>query len=91
MKGSHFIFDSVQPIYQKCHKVSFKCGGSYINSLGQIKKQKSNNKSKNEDNKFFHYAVTVALNYEQIEPPPERVSNIKLFINKYNWEKINCP
>ena len=56
-----------------------------------MKKQKSNNKSKNGDNKFFHYAATVALNYEQIEPPPERVSNIKLFINKYNWERINCP
>ena len=58
---------------------------------GLDKKQKSNNKSKNEDNKCFQYAATVALNYEQIEPPPERDSNIKLFINKYNWERINCP
>ena len=42
MKGKDFIFDSVQLMYYKCHKVSFKCSGSYIVS----QKQKSNNKSK---------------------------------------------
>ena len=34
---------------------------------------------------------TVALNYEEIKYRPERVSNIKPFINKYNWEGINYP
>ena len=33
--------------------------------------------SKNEDNKFFKYAATVALNYKKIKYNPERVSNIK--------------
>ena len=27
-RGSNFIFDSVQLIYYKCHKVNFRCGGS---------------------------------------------------------------
>ena len=44
MRGSDFIFDSVQLMYYKCHKVSFKRGGSLIVILD--KKQKSNNKSK---------------------------------------------
>ena len=39
----------------------------------------------------FKYAVTVALNYEVNESHPERVSNMKPFINKYNWERINYP
>ena len=30
MRGSDFIFDSVQRLYYKCHKVNFKRGGSYI-------------------------------------------------------------
>ena len=30
-----------------------------------------------------------ALNYEEIESHPERVSNIKPFINKYKWEEQN--
>ena len=29
------------------------------------------------------------MNYEEIEPHLERVSNIKPFINKYNLEGIN--
>ena len=31
----------------------------------------------------------VALNYGEIELHPERASNIKLFVNKYNWKGIN--
>ena len=32
MRHRDFIFDSVQLMYYKCHKVNFKCGDSYINS-----------------------------------------------------------
>ena len=32
MKGSGFIFDSVQLMYYKCHNVNFKRNGSYIDS-----------------------------------------------------------
>ena len=77
-------------MYYQCHKVYFKRGGSYIDSPDWIKKQKANNiNSKNEDNKCFQYAATVTLNYEEIKWNSERVSNFKLLINKYNWEKIN--
>ena len=34
------------------------------------------------NDKCFQYAATVALNYEEIESYPERVSGIKPFINK---------
>ena len=47
MKGSGFIFDSVQLMYYKCHNVNFERNGSYIDSPDCIKKKKSNNKSKN--------------------------------------------
>ena len=46
MKGSGFIFDSVQLMYYKCHNVNFKRNGSYIDSPDWIKNKKSNNKSK---------------------------------------------
>ena len=32
MRGSGFVFDSVQLLYYKCHKINFKRGGSYIDS-----------------------------------------------------------
>ena len=53
------------------------------------KKKKAKMNPKYIDKKFFQYAATVALNYEEVKWNPERVSNIKTFINKYNWKLIN--
>ena len=91
MRGSNFIFDSVQLMYYKCHKVKFKRGGLYIDSPDCIKKKKTIINQKNEDDKCLQYAATVALNYKEIESHPERVSNIKPLMNKYNQEGINYP
>ena len=40
MRGSDFIFDSVQPMYYKCHKLYYKRGCSYIDSTNGIKNKK---------------------------------------------------
>ena len=40
MRWSDFIFQSVQLMYCQCHKVSFRRGGSYIDSLEWTKKKK---------------------------------------------------
>ena len=54
---------------------------SFVYSLSRmVKKGKNNN---------FQYPVTIALNYGESELHPERVSNIKPFINKYKWKGIN--
>ena len=29
------------------------------------------------------------LNYEKIKRDPQRITKVKLFLNKYNWEGIN--
>ena len=68
-------------MYYKCLKVNFSCGGSYIDFPDWIKKKKARIYQKNIDNKCFQYVVTAALNYEEIESHPERVSNIKPLIN----------
>ena len=91
MRGSDFIFDSVQLMYYKCHKVNFKRGGLYIDSPDWIKKKKTIINLKNEDDKCLQYAASAALNYEEIESHPERVSNIKPLMNKYNQEGIIHP
>ena len=87
MKCSDFIFNSVQLMYNKCHKVNFKHGGSFIDSPDQIKHKKATINPKNEDNRCFQYPATAVLNFEEINCNPERVSNIKLLI-KNNW-RIN--
>ena len=71
-------------MHDKCQNVNLRRGGSYIDSPDWIKKATKD--SKNKDDKCFQYAITVALNYGEIESHAERVSNIKPFINKYKWK-----
>ena len=47
MKGSEFIYDWVDLLHYKCHKISLNCGGSYIGSPKWLTNKKSNKKSKN--------------------------------------------
>ena len=48
-RESAFIFDCVNLLYHKCHKMSFKCGGLYIDCLKRIKKKKATINSENND------------------------------------------
>ena len=91
MRESHFVFDSVQLMYYKCHRVNFIRGGSYIDSPDCIKQKKATINPKNTNDKCFQYAATVALNYEEVESLPGRGSSIKPVINKYDWKVINYP
>ena len=91
MKASNFIFDSIQLMYYKCHKVnSRRVFYILILQTGQKSKKLITN-PKNTDDNFFQYAATVALTYKKINWNPEKVSDIKPFINKYNWKGINQP
>ena len=61
----------------------------YIDSPDWIKNTKKQQYilSVKRGNEYFQYAVTVALNYEEVENDPQRITKIKPFINKYNWEE----
>ena len=92
MRGSEFVFDYVKLLYYKCHKISFNWGRSYIAPPYWIENKKATiNPIIKKDNKCVQYAVTVALNYEKIKKDPQRITKIKSFINRYNWEGINYP
>ena len=41
------------------------------------------------DTKCFQYAATLSLNDKEIRKESERITKIKLVIDKYNWEGIN--
>ena len=87
MRGSEFIFDSVDLLYYKLQKISLKKGRSYIDSPKWLKNKKATINPKNKDDKCFKHAVAVALNHEQIKSHPERISKINQFIDQYNWKK----
>ena len=48
------------------NKISLSRSGSYIDSPEWLKTKPPTIKPKNNDDKCFQYALTVALNYEQI-------------------------
>ena len=73
------------------NKISLSRGGSYIDSSKWLKNKKVTINPKNNDDKCFQYAVAIALNHEQIKSHPERISNIKPFIDQYSWKEINFP
>ena len=87
-KGSDFIFESVDLLSYSFHKISLKRGKSYIKSPEWVINKRATINPKNKDNKCFQYSITVALNHQNIQNHPEKISNIKPFIDQYNWEDI---
>ena len=66
MRGSEFEFDGVNFLYYDFNKTSINRGGSYIDSPKWLKDKKSTINPKNNDDKCFQYAVTLALNLDKI-------------------------
>ena len=91
MRGSEFEFDGVNFSCYDFNKAGINRGGSYIDSPKWLKDKKSTINPKNNDDRCFQYAVTLALNLDKIKKDPQRVSKIEPFIEKYNWEDIDFP
>ena len=66
MRGSEFIFDSVDALHYDFNKINLSRGGSYIDSPEWLKNKKAAINTKNSEDKCFQNALTVAENYEQI-------------------------
>ena len=81
MRGSEFIFDSVDLLYYNLQKISLNRKGlSYIDSPKWLKNIKVTINPKNNDNNCFQYALKAALNYQNIKNNPERISKIELLL-----------
>ena len=92
MKGSEFIFDSVDLLYHNLKELSLnRKGSSYIDSPKWLKNKKATINPKNNDNNCFQYALTVALNYQNIKKVLQKISKFKPFIDQYNWKEIDFP
>ena len=92
MRGSEFVYDSVDVLYYNLNKVSLSRGGSYIDPPEWLKDKKATiNPQNKKSDKCFQYALTVTLNYEKIKKDPQRISKIKPFIDQYNWNEIDFP
>ena len=91
MRGSSFTLER-NDLLEYHHKISLNRVSSYINSPEWIKNKKVTlNPQNTKDNKCFQYAITTALNYQNIDHHPERISKLKPFIDNYKWDNICSP
>ena len=73
MKSSDFFFfffDIINEMYCKYHS-SLNRGDLYIDAPCSMKNKKQTTNQNNNDDKCFQFAVTAALNHENIENHPE--------------------
>ena len=90
MRGSNFYSDSVDLLYYHLQKTSLnRKGGSYIDSPERLKKKKAKTNPKNSDDSCFQSTLTAALGYRNYKSHPERVSNLKPFIDQCYWKEID--
>ena len=87
--GSNFVFDSVDLLAFRIHKINLKRRKSYIKPPDWLLHERATINPKNKDDKCFQYFITVAINHQNIENHPERILNIKPFIDNYNWNGID--
>ena len=84
MKGSEFIFHRFDLLYYQ-----YNTGSSYADSPKWLKNKKATMNPKNNDDKYFQYSLTVALNYQNIKKEPQRIPKINPFINQYDWKEMD--
>ena len=91
MRGSDFEFDGINFFNYNFNKTSIYRGGSYTHSPKWLKDKMSTINPKNNDDKCFQYAATLALNFDKINNHHEKISKIRYFIDQYNCKDIDFP
>ena len=92
MRGSDYIFNHVNSLEYHFHKVSLNRRNSYIPTPDWLSHKKTTiNPYNYADNTCFLYAIIIALNSQNIDHHPERISKLTPFIDNYNWDNICFP
>ena len=81
MKGSEFVFNSVDLLEYKLNKIYFgRRGRSYIDSPKWLKNKKTTINPKNNDDNCFQYALNVASDYQNIEKTRKEYQKLSLLL-----------
>ena len=74
MRRSEFVFGSIDLLHYNLHKISLNRSGWYIDYPKWLKNNKATINPKNNDDNCFQYAVTVSLNYLNIQKEYQKSS-----------------
>ena len=84
MRRRKFVRDSIDLLFYLLQKIGLKKGGSFIDSPKWLKNEKPTLNPDNYDDNCLQYALTVALNHQNIGKNPQRISKIKAFIKAFD-------
>ena len=80
MTGSEFVRDSDDLLYYHLQKIRLKRVGSYIVSPEWLKNKKATINPENNDDNCFQYALTVALNHQNIGKTLKEYQKLNLLL-----------
>ena len=83
--NSKFIFDEVLYLDTNFHQLNLTRGNSYLPLPDWIEKKKTIINPQNNDEECFKWAVIAALEWSEIKSNPERVLNLRKFVDNYDW------
>ena len=92
IRGSEFVFDYGESLNYFFHKVDLKRLGSCIETPEWIQNKGATiNRQNDDDDNHFQYAITIALNYDEMGNHHQRVNKVEPFVDKYDWSELNFP
>ena len=81
IKGSDFVFESVDLLDYKLHRVRLRRGGSYMKSPEWLLHKRATINPNNEnDDKCLRWSIISALNYNEIK----KKNSLKTYLKKLN-------
>ena len=91
LRDNGFRFNEILFLNVNLHQLNLTGGRSHLPLPDWIATKTAVINPKNEDNECFKWAVTAALHHEEVKSHPERLSNIKQYVNNYNWSGLKFP
>ena len=88
---SGFTLDHIMHLDIDFHQLVLTRGSSHVELPEWIARRKAVINPKNEDKECFKWGVIAALHYEEISDHSERISKLRPFAERYDWEGLEFP
>ena len=86
--NSRFRFDEILFPDVNFHRLNLTRGSFYLPLPDWLARKKEIISPQNDDEECFKWSVMAALKWADIESHPERVSNLRKFVDNYDWSEL---
>ena len=89
--NSRFAFDKVLHLDVNFYQLNLTRGRPYVQLPDYIANRKAVLNPQNDDSECFKWAIIAADRWTDIGSHPERISNLRKFVNNYDWSGLEFP